>query len=63
MFKHDLGVEQIEHGGGNIQTPPFTEPDSGFQSKKYFFTYHIKSDESFEQAFERLEPLRAHCRD
>lgn len=57
------GVEQIEQGGGNIQTPPFTEEDKGFQSKKYFFTYHINENETFEQAFDRLEPLKDHCKD
>ncbi len=58
-----LGVEQIEQGGGNIHTPPFVEEDRGFQSKKYFFTYHIQSSESFEQAFDKLEGLRLHCKD
>lgn len=59
-----ISVEQIDQGGGNIQTPPpFTEEDKGFQAKKYFFTYHIKGGETYEQAFDRLEPLKAHCKD
>lgn len=40
----------------------FTEEDTkGFQCKKFFFTYHIIGDEQFEQAFKRLEPLKALC--
>lgn len=40
----------------------FTEEDTkGFQCKKWFFTYHIIGDEQFEDAFKRLEPLKALC--
>ncbi len=46
---------------GNIQTTIFTDEDNGFQAKKYFLTYHIKDDESFEQAFKRLMPLADLC--
>lgn len=54
--------EQIEQTAGNIQTAVFTSADKGFQAKKWFFTYHIKlNDESFEQAFERLEGLKSLC--
>jgi hypothetical protein len=53
--------EQSEPLSGNIQTESvdkvFISEDKGFQSKKYFFTYHIKDDESFEQAFKNLEPM------
>lgn len=54
-------VEQAEQIVGNIQTTIFTEEDNGFQAKKYFVTYHIKGDESFEQAFKRLEGLAEMC--
>jgi len=57
------GIEQVEQVGGNIHTPTFTSDSGGFQCKKFFFTYHIKSGESFEQAFDRLKPLCAHCKD
>lgn len=53
--------EQNEQIVGNIQTTIFTEEDTGFQAKKYFLTYHIKPDESFEQAFKRLEKLAEMC--
>lgn len=53
--------EQDEQIVGNIQTTIFTEEDNGFQAKKYFVTYHIKGDESFEQAFKRLEGLAEMC--
>lgn len=56
-------LSKDKQGGGNIQTPPNTEEDKGFQSKNYFITYHIQDDETFKQAFERLEPLKAHCKD
>lgn len=55
-------IEQNEQIAGNIQTAIFTTKDNGFQSIKYFFTYHIKSPETFEQAFERLEPLKSICK-
>ena len=54
-------TEQSEQIAGNIQTAIFTADDTGFQSKKYFVTYHIKNNESFEQAFERLENLYVLC--
>lgn len=55
-------IEQSEKIVSNNQTTIFTEDDTkGFQAKKFFFTYHIKNDESFEQAFERLEPLKELC--
>lgn len=53
--------EQNEQIVGNIQTTIFTEEDNGFQAKKYFVTYHIKGDESFEQAFSRLDGLAQLC--
>ncbi len=53
--------EQSEQTSGNIQTSVFTAIDKGFQSKKYFFTYHIQNDESFEQAFTKLENLGSIC--
>ncbi len=46
---------------GNIQTTIFTDDDNGFQAKKFFLTYHIKGDESFEIAFKRLEKLADLC--
>ena len=53
--------EQGEQIVGNIQTTIFTEEDNGFQCKKYFLTYHIKGDESFEHAFSRLKELSDLC--
>uniref|UniRef100_UPI004048E018 hypothetical protein n=1 Tax=Yoonia sp. TaxID=2212373 RepID=UPI004048E018 len=53
--------EQSEKLVGNIQTTIFTALDNGFQSKKYFLTYHIKNGESFEQAFNNLKPLGDLC--
>jgi len=65
-------IEHVEHSTGNnqisvecpnlsdeIQT--FTKEDNGYQSIKFFFTYHIKEPESFEQAFERLSKLIDLC--
>jgi len=46
---------------GNIQTTIFTEEDNGYQAKKYFVTYHIKGNESFELAFQRLAGLAKMC--
>lgn len=54
--------EQNEQSGGNIQTPDFVTEDNGFQATKYFFTYHIQSDESFEQAFDKLKGLYPLCK-
>lgn len=34
---------------------------NGFQSKKYFFTYHIKQDDSFDDAFKKIEGLKKLC--
>ena len=53
--------EQIENIEGNNQTSIFTSSDTGFQSNKWFFTYHIKDDETFEQAFKRLELMFPLC--
>lgn len=53
--------EQSEQTAGNIQTAVFTNKDNGFQSVKWFFTYHIKQNESFEQAFNNLELLKPIC--
>ena len=50
-------LEQNEQIAGNIQTAIFTEKANTFQSKKYFLTYHIKDNDSFEQAFIRLKEL------
>jgi len=54
-------VEQIEQTSGNIQTSVFTEDDKGFQSKKFFFTYHLQNGEQYEQAFINLEGLAGLC--
>ena len=54
-------TEQTEQIAGNIHTAIFTKEDNGFQSIKYFFTYHIQSSESFELAFQNLEPLKDIC--
>jgi len=54
-------AELTEQIAGNIHTAIFTAKDNGFQSIKYFFTYHIQSTESFEQAFSNLEPLKDLC--
>lgn len=53
--------EQSEQIAGNIQTAIFTSEDNGFQSIKYFFTYHIQDDEVFEQGFKRLENMKDLC--
>lgn len=53
--------EQSEQIAGNIQTAIFTKEDNGFQAVKWFFTYHIKGGESFEQAFDHLEGLKEIC--
>lgn len=53
--------EQNEKISGNIQTEIFTQEDTGFQATKWFITYHIKDNETFEQAFSRLEPLEEVC--
>lgn len=55
-------VEQNKNSASNIQIAEFTQEDTGFQSIKFFFTYHIKiEDESFEQAFQKLEGLKPLC--
>lgn len=54
-------TEQTEQIAGNIQTAIFTSEDKGFQAKKYFFTYHININESFEQAFSKLKLLESIC--
>lgn len=54
-------IEQVEQSGSNIQVPDFVTEDTGFQATKYFFTYHISSDESFEQAFTKLEGFYPLC--
>lgn len=55
------GVEQVEQISGNIQISeilPFTAEDKGFQSIKYFLTYHTKDMvEAFEQIKEVLIPM------
>lgn len=58
-----MQTEQDEKIVSNNQTITiFTEEDTkGFQCKKFFFTYHLIGDEQFEQAFKRLEPLKALC--
>lgn len=53
--------EQHEKISGNIQTEIFTQKDTGYQAVKWFCTYHIQSNETFEQAFSRLEPLGKVC--
>lgn len=53
----DLSGEAVEQIAGNIHTAIFTEKCNAFQSKKYFLTYHIKDNESFEQVFEKLKDL------
>jgi len=57
-----MSFEQDEQSGGNIQTPDFVTEDNEFQATKYFFTYHIQSDESFEQAFTKLEGFYPLCK-
>lgn len=54
-------TEQNEQPAGNSQISGFTSEDTGFQSQKWFFTYHIKNGETFEQAFDRLENLKCLC--
>ena len=53
--------EQTEKTSSNIQIEVFTSNDNGFQANKWFITYHIKEPEQFEQAFNRLEPLKDLC--
>ncbi len=54
--------EQIEKSLSNIETEIFVEEDTtGYQANKWFFTYHIKDGETFEQAFLHLEPLKKLC--
>lgn len=53
--------EQCEKIAGNIQTAIFTSEDKGFQSIKFFFTYHVVSPEQMSQAFSRLKPLYDLC--
>lgn len=52
-----VDVEQVEQIAGNIHTAIFTEKTNAFQCKKYFLTYHIKDNESFESVFEKLKDL------
>jgi hypothetical protein len=54
-------LSNSEQTSGNIQTEVFTSKDNGYQSKKFFFTYHLEQDEQFEQIFTRLEPLKELC--
>lgn len=55
-------TEITENSLGNIQTSSFSSEDTkGFQANKWFFTYHIKDNETFEIAFERLKPLTEFC--
>lgn len=54
-------LSNSEQTSGNIQTEVFTSKDNGYQSKKFFFTYHLEEDEQFEQVFERLEQLKNLC--
>lgn len=54
-------LSNSEQTSGNIQTEVFTSKDNGYQSKKFFFTYHLEQSEQFEQVFERLEPLKNIC--
>jgi hypothetical protein len=58
--------EQVELLSGNIHTESnnlvFVDKDKGFQSTKYFFTYHIQKNETFEQAFKNLEGLQLICK-
>lgn len=55
----------IQTEAGIIEIDPeiegFTSEDKGFQAVKYFFTYHIKTDEQFKDAFDRLESLKLEC--
>lgn len=53
-------IEQSEQTASNIQIAVFTDVDKGFQAVKYFCTYHLKN-ETFEQAFKRLEGLYLIC--
>ena len=55
--------EQNEQAVSNNHITAFTQKDSGFQQTKYFFTYHIKDDESFSDAFKNLDDLKNHCKD
>ena len=55
-------IENYEQSPSNNQISEiFTTEDNGFQAKKYFFTYHLQNDESFELAFKKLEGLQYHC--
>ena len=53
--------EQSEKIAGNIHTAiftnVFTSEDNGFQCKKYFLTYHIRNNETFEDIFKKLKCL------
>jgi hypothetical protein len=68
MDKFINNAEQIEQAEGNIQTSAlietFTSQNNGFQSKNYFFTYHInqsKQTDCFKKAFALLENLKSLC--
>ncbi len=58
-----MQTEQTEETVSNIQlVTVFTSDDTGgFQQKKWFFTYYIKSPETFEMAFERLKLWESIC--
>lgn len=46
---------------GNIQTAIFTSQDNGFQASKWFVTYHIRANETFETCFLKLKALYNEC--
>ena len=52
---------KMSWAGGNNQAPAFTKKTTGFQAIKYFFTYHIKENESDEQVFLGLANLAGIC--
>ena len=61
-------TEQKEQLAGNIQFSAlhpeielFTADDNGYQSEKYFFTYHMQKGENFETAFNNLQGLADIC--
>lgn len=57
-----MSSEQTEQSlSNNHITAIFTEKDNGFQAKKYFFTYHLQNNETFELIFNKLEDLKILC--
>lgn len=56
-MKHD---EQNEKISGSIQTEIFTARDNGYQSNKFFVTYHI-NEQTYDEAFLQLEGLYELC--